>query len=93
LAKKYEGTKLETQISTALTNLRPAARSGAAWRVLESTSAREWSSKSGKYKISAKPVAISKDSVKLEREDGEVISVKLKDLSSADNKWVEENLR
>jgi hypothetical protein len=95
LAEKYKGTRLVSRIETALASIKTTtgSRGGATWRSLVSMSAREWSSKSGKFKVIAKPVAISKDAVKLEREDGDVVSVKLTDLSTADNAWVEENLR
>ncbi|HVX14141.1 MAG TPA: trypsin-like peptidase domain-containing protein [Pirellulales bacterium] len=51
---------------------------------------RTWSNKSGKFKIKAKFVELKNDSVTLEKEDGETVTVALDKLSEADQKAARE---
>ena len=47
---------------------------------------RTWSSKGSKFTIKAKFVALNNDSVTLEKEDGETVTVALDKLSEPDQK-------
>lgn len=49
---------------------------------------RVWTDSTGRYKITAEFVSREKGSVKLRREDGQVIEIPLSRLSDADRRWV-----
>lgn len=51
---------------------------------------REWTAKNGKFKVIARLVSAQGDSVELEKEDGTTVTVKLKILGAADQKYVRE---
>lgn len=55
--------------------------------------ARTWKSKNGKYEVEAEFVQFKSGKVHLKKEDGEMVAVSMSALSSADQKWVRDELQ
>lgn len=54
---------------------------------------REWKDKTGEFSIQAIYKGYAKSSVTLEKRDGKAIQIKLLQLSSADNRWIRDQIR
>lgn len=55
--------------------------------------AREWTDKSGGFKVEAEFVSFADGKVKLTKDDGKTVEVPMARLSAADQKWIRDELR
>ena len=78
-----------------LTPIKTAAGGDKSKSTASASTMRTWTSKNGKYRVTAKFIELKDDSVRLEREDGETLTVALDKLTEADlqfaRKQAEEN--
>lgn len=70
-----------------LTPVKSAAGGDKSKSTASASAMRTWTSKNGKYRVTAKFIELKDDSVRLEREDGETLTVALDKLTEADQQF------